>query len=238
MALRVTLLALCAVALLTPAARADDRPPPREKERPAPVAFPDDAAQRIAAEVCAKVEAEGCLERATALAQAAIERCRNSQRPAACVKEFVVHELRDDDDEDGEDRSDRGDRGDRAGRVVAETCAKAREKHSERFGQSFDSLEACVAALTKAIADCPTEAARKGCAEAALQKAMRKPEEASKLRREAEKALCKAAKKNKERCSDEVLAKARELAERCAAADEPKACLREALKQVRKPKKP
>src|SRR3990170_7066138 len=105
MALRVTLLALCAVALLTPAARAEDRPP--GKERPAPVAFPDDAAQKIAAEVCAKVETEGCLERATALAQAAIERCRNSQRPAACVKEAVVHELRD----DGDDRVDRGDRG-------------------------------------------------------------------------------------------------------------------------------
>jgi hypothetical protein len=241
MRLRLTLLALVAAAIAVPAAGAEGPPPP-PKERPGPVTFPPDAAARIAAEVCARVQVENCVERATELAEAALERCRNAPAPAMCVKEAVVRGLRgeaagdetpaEDDtpaeEEDGED-------------LASMMCARAKARFPLRFAQHFDSLDACVAALNDALEACPTEAAARGCLEAALRKALAgtqgQREKTAALARTLERTLCRLAEQHGRRCGPAVRARARAIAARCARAADPKACVREALKPApgRKP---
>lgn len=233
MRLRLTLLALVAAATAVPAAGAEGPPPP-PKERPAPATFPPDAAARIAAEVCARVQVENCVERATELAEAALERCSSAPYPAMCVKEAVIRGLRGEaagdetaeedtpaEEEDGED-------------LAATMCARAKARFPVRFAQHFDSLDACVAALNEALEACPTEAAARGCLEAALRKALAGTEgqrqKTEALARTLERTLCRLAEQHGRRCGPAVRARARTIAARCANAPDPKACVREALK--------
>jgi hypothetical protein len=235
MRLRLTLLALVAAAIAVPAAGAEGPPPP-PKERPAPATFPPDAAARIAVEVCARVQVENCVEQATQLAQAALERCRNAPAPAMCVKEAVIRGLRgeaagagdtpaeDDTPAEEEDSED----------LASTMCARAKARFPVRFAQHFDSLDACVSALNEALEVCPTEAAARGCLEAALRKALAGTDEkrakTEVLARTLERTLCRLAEQHGRRCGPAVRARARAIAARCATAADPRACVREALK--------
>jgi hypothetical protein len=228
MRLRLTLLALLAAAVAVPAAAAEGPPPP-PKERPAPATFPPDAAARIAAEVCARVQVENCVERATELAEAALEGCRSAPAPAMCVKEAVMRGLRGEapagDDTPAEEQAGED--------LAAMMCARAKARFPVRFAQHFDSLDACVAALNEALDACPAEAAVRGCLEAALRKALAGTEQRQKteaLARTLERTLCRLAEQHGRRCGPAVRARARAIAARCANAPDPRTCVREALK--------
>jgi hypothetical protein len=229
MRLRLTLLALVTAAIAVPAAGAEGPPPP-PKDRPAPTTFPADAAARIAAEVCARVQVENCVQQATALAEAALEGCRSARAPAMCVKEAVVRGLRaaaSGEEAESEETEDSDD-------LATTMCTNAKTRFPVRFAAHFDSVDACVAALNEALDACPTEAAARGCLQAALRKALAgaegKREKTQSLARTIERMLCRTAEQHGRRCGPAIRARARAIAARCATAADPKACVREALK--------